>query len=187
MKNALILHGTANTSAGNWFPWLGAQLQAKGFTVWCPDLPGADHPDLDRYAAAILSNTTWQFTEDSIIVGHSSGGTAGLKLLQRLPKETVIHACFTVSSSFVKHGADPIEGLMREDFQFDVIKEHAKHFVVFHSDDDPYVPIADAHILSERLSGELIVIRGQGHFNLEKGPQYRQFPKLLETILAYTP
>jgi hypothetical protein len=36
--------------------------------------------------------------------------------------------------------------------------------------------------LSQKLDGKLVVEKGQGHFNLEAGPQYVQFPLLLELI-----
>ena len=33
-----------------------------------------------------------------------------------------------------------------------------------------------------QVNGKLIVKKGQGHFNLEKGPEYKQFPFLLEVL-----
>jgi len=43
--------------------------------------------------------------------------------------------------------------------------------------------LSHAQYLKEKLDAELIVKKGQGHFNLEVGPQYKQFPELLEKIL----
>jgi predicted alpha/beta hydrolase family esterase len=183
MKNALILHGTANDSQGNWFPWLKNELEKNGYIVWCPDLPHADHPSIKNYTELILGNKNWHFYKESIIIGHSSGGTAALMLMQGFPRSLRIRACFTVSSSKVKHGDDPIEGLFLEPFDFERIKAHAKRFVIFHSKDDPYVPASDGKYLSQALGGELVLKEHEGHFNLEKGPQYKQFPELLEKIL----
>lgn len=49
MKNALILHGAGNDSQGNWFPWLKIQLQRKDYTVWVPNLPDFDHPNIKKW------------------------------------------------------------------------------------------------------------------------------------------
>ncbi len=183
MKNALILHGTANNSKGNWFPWLAGELTRSGYDVWLPDLPVATNPDSRRYNSFLFSNNAWKFTHESLLVGHSSGGVAALKVLQELPQDSIVDTCVTVGAFVNTHGWDDIKGLFTEPFDFEVIRSHAKKFIIYHSDDDPYVPLDDAYVLQEKLKGELIIMKGQGHFNLEKGPQYRQFPELLEKIL----
>ncbi len=183
MANVLILHGTANTSQGNWFPWLTKELEKRGYNVWSPDLPQAVHPDEERYTQYILGNTEWKFTKDTIIVGHSSGGVEALKLLQHLPSNIVVDRCITVGAFINTHGWTDIAGLFKKPFDFDAIKKHAKRFIIFHSDDDPYVPVEDAKQFKQALDAEYIFLKGQGHFNLEKGPQYKQFPELLEKIL----
>lgn len=183
MKNALILHGTSNTSLGNWFPWLKRELEKSGYLVWCPDLPHADHPDQDNYFKVIFGRTDWQFGDESVVIGHSSGGVTALKVVQHLADGVVINKCVTVGAPYIRHGDDPIQGLFKEPYDFTKIKKHAKRFIIFHSDDDPYVPVEDGKIISNALSGDFVYIPGQGHFNLEKGPQYKRFPKLLEKIL----
>lgn len=51
-----------------------------------------------------------------------------------------------------------------------------------HSDNDPYCPLEHAEYLAKSAGGKLIIKKGQGHFNLEKGKQHRQFPLLLELL-----
>lgn len=183
MKNVLILHGTANNSQGNWFPWLKKELEKRGYKVWCPDLPQAKNPDMARYRAFIFGNKDWEFNSETTIVGHSSGGVAALKILQKFPKGTMIEKCITVGAFKETHGWTDIVGLFTEPFDFRAIKSHAKHFIVFHSDDDPWVPLSDGKFIYSALGAEFVFMKGQGHFNLEKGPQYKQFPELLEKIL----
>ncbi len=36
--------------------------------------------------------------------------------------------------------------------------------------------------MQKNLGGKLVIKIGQGHFNLEAGEKYRQFPELLEYI-----
>lgn len=181
MKNVLILHGTGNNSQGNWFPWLKKELERRGYKVWVPDLPDADYPNTKKYLKHIFSN--WQFDEDSIVVGHSSGAVAILGFLQNLPENVVIKKAILVSAFKDNLDWDALNGLFEEPFNWEKIKAHVKKIVLYHSDNDPYVPLSHAQYLKEELDAELIIKKGQGHFNLEVGPQYKQFPKLLEKIL----
>ena len=82
MKNALILHGINSSSQSNWLPWLKAELEARGYKVWVPDLPLSEKPNIGRYNQYIFEN--WQLNKDSIVIGHSSGAVAALGLLQHL-------------------------------------------------------------------------------------------------------
>lgn len=182
MKQALILHGTDNNSTGNWFPWLRKKLEKKGWNVWVPDLPHADKPSIKRYNKYIFSNKDWKFSENTTLIGHSSGAVAILGLLQNLPKNTVIDTCILIGSFKNNLGWDAMDGLFEEPFSFELIKKHAKKFIFIHSDNDPYCPLEHAKYLSHKLSGELIIKKGQKHFNLEKGPEYKKFPFLLQIL-----
>ena len=185
MKNALILHGTGNNSKGNWFPWLKKELERHDWKVWLPDLPQAEKPNIKRYNKFLLANKNWEFNKNSILIGHSSGAVAILGLLQALPKDTVVDTCILVGS-FIATDADPdweqMKGLFEEPFDFESIKKKAKRFVFLHSKDDPYCPPEQAEYLSKKVSGELIMKKHEGHFNLEKGPEYRKFPLILEIL-----
>lgn len=180
MKNALILHGTANDHTGNWFPWLTRELEKRGFLVYCPDLPRPERPNIDRYTNHILAH--WQPTNDSIIVGHSSGAVEILGLLPRIPENVVVAKAILVAG-FTDSLGDTKSELFATPFDYPTIKKKARKFIFFHSDTDPYVPLYHGEKLKALLGGELIIVPDQGHFNLEKGPQYKEFPLLLEKIL----
>src|SRR3989344_904143 len=105
MKNALILHGAGNNSQGNWFPWLKRELEGKGYVVWSPDLPNSDVPDLNDWLKTVFGNA-WEFNANSIIVGHSSGATLILRILESLPKGTKVDKAILVASP-VQLGAKP--------------------------------------------------------------------------------
>ena len=182
MSQALILHGTDATPANNWFTWLKEQLEQDGYKVWLPQLPNSDKPNAETYNKLLLSNLDFDFNEETIIVGHSSGAVESLSLLQHLPDNTKVKEVFLVSAFKDDLGWDALTGLFTEPFDFEKIKTKAGKFVFLHSDNDPYVPLEQAQYLAEQVGGELIVKLGQGHFNIELSEQYKAFPELLELI-----
>lgn len=163
------------------FLGLRKRLKKRGYKVWVPDLPDADCPNTKKYLKHI--SLSWQFDKDSIVVGHSSGAVAIFGLLQNLPEDVVIKKAILVSAFKDNLGWDALNGLFEEPFNWEKIKNHTKKIILFHSDNDPYVPLSHAQYLKEKLEAELIVKKGQGHFNLEVGPQYKRFPELLEKVL----
>ncbi len=52
--------------------------------------------------------------------------------------------------------------------------------MLFHADNDPYVPVEKARELAERLGGTLEIVKGAGHFNEAAG--YTKFELLLSKI-----
>lgn len=185
MKNALILHGTNGNSQENWFPWLNQELESRGYKIWVPDLPDADKPNIQRYNQFLLSNKDWSFNEETVLIGHSSGAVAILGLLQALPENVVINACYLVGSFKDDLGWDALKELFVEPFDFDVIKKKFRLFYFIHSDNDPYCPLSHAEYLHDKIGGDLIILPGQKHFSVGTfGEAYRQFPYLLNHIVG---
>lgn len=182
MKQALILHGTDATPEDNWFSWLKEQLEQSGYKVWLPQLAASDRPNAKIYNQFLLSNQTFEFNEETIIIGHSSGAVEILHLLQNLPADKKIKAAFLVSAFKDDLGWDALTGLFDEPFDFAKIKSMSDKFVFIHSDNDPYVPFEHAEYLTKQVGGELILKPGQGHFNTELSDKYKQFSELLELI-----
>jgi predicted alpha/beta hydrolase family esterase len=160
MKNALILHGTANNHTGNWFMWLKKELENKGYKVWVPDLPNSEQANVKRYNKFIFSNKDFSFNKETLIIGHSSGAVAILGLLQKLPQDVKINKAILVASFMNDFGDPDFSGLFEEPFDFGKIKTKSKKIIFVHSDDDPYCPLSHAEYLSEKLNAELVVIKG---------------------------
>lgn len=182
MKQALILHGTAASPAANWFEWLKAQLEKEDYFVWLPQLPNSEAPSTKTYNEFLLSNPDFGFTNETIIVGHSSGAVEILSLLQNLPKGKKINAAFLVSAFKDSLGWESLENLFIEPLEFETIRSKAGKIVLIHSDNDPYCPIEHPQYLAEQLDAELVILPGQGHFNTELSNSYKAFPELLEII-----
>jgi uncharacterized protein len=185
IKNALILHGTQGNSNENWFPWLKNVLGEKGYKVWLPDLPGSDIPNLKMYNEYILGNKDWEFNSDSIIIGHSSGAVAILALLNELSDDIIVNTCILVSP-FEKDSPGGQWEANKElfDYNFDLknVKKHAKRFILFISDDDPYCPVDYVKKLGKELDAKVIITHGDKHFSVSGGEKYNKLPQLLNYL-----
>jgi predicted alpha/beta hydrolase family esterase len=187
MKNALILHGAGNDHTGNWFPWLNDELKKKDYKVWVPDLPNSDVPNLKDWLETVFSNKEWKFDKESIIVGHSAGATFILRILEKLSVGIKIHKAILVSGPAQMGKISDYFPYKREmvtpPFDWDKIKNSCEKFYFVYSDNDKYqCGEENSKIFQEYLGGELILKKGQGHFNLEVGPEYKQFPLLVKLI-----
>lgn len=189
MKMAVILHGTGGSSEGNWFRWLEAELRQRGFEVWLPRLPHPELPSLRDWLNFVRSDCPFDIDQDTLIVGHSSGATLALLVAGESQQKPGL---VVAVSPFVPTGTAYTATLWEKNARlFDVELDLDKHFrrarqdngksniVVVHSNNDPYIPLGVAEYIVDLCGGELIVIPGQGHFNLEKGPEYTAFPELM--------
>lgn len=179
MKTAIILHGTLGSPDGNWFTWLKTELENKELQVWLPQLPHAEQPSLNEWYKFIQKECPFAINEETLIVGHSSGAILALIIAQNNTGK--VGAIVDVS---VFHDNslrwEPNDMLFDVQFDWQAIAEQVNKLLFVHSNDDPYVPLDQAQFVANNCQAELIMIPDQGHFNLEKSENYRQFPQLLE-------
>ncbi len=182
MKNAIILHGTDATSKDNWFPWVKEELEFEGWSVWVPNLPKANKPNIKRYNKYLGEQKEFELNEETVLIGHSSGAVAILGLLQSLPKDVIVKRIVLVGAFRNDLGWDSLKELFEEPFDFEKIKEQVKEVTLIHSDNDPYIRLEQAEYLAEKLNGELIILKGQKHFSESMDPKYNTFPFLVELL-----
>jgi predicted alpha/beta hydrolase family esterase len=106
-----------------------------------------------------------------------------LGILQELPSDTVVDKVLLVAGFTDDLGWKELGGLFSIHLEWKRIKEKARNIVLFHSDNDQYVPLHHGESLRDFLGAKLIVMKGQGHFSTSTDPKYRNFPELLEKIL----
>jgi uncharacterized protein len=181
---AIILHGTKSSPEEHWFRWLQSGLEEEfGWEAWVPQLPQPEHPSGRQWAQFVLGNAPFAIDGETVVVGHSSGAVTALLLAQQV--KAPFRATFAVGTprdnNFLQWKAN--DRLFDLPFDYPAIKAGAGKLIFVHSDDDPYCPLDQAEDLCRHCGGELIILKGQGHFNTEKGPEYREFPKLLDAII----
>lgn len=180
--NVFIFHGTEGYPEENWFPWLKKELERKGCKVFVPQFPT---PPIVAAKISewfeILKDYEKYIDETAILVGHSLGGIFTLRILEKLKHP--IKAAFFIGTPV---GVKPIENYKRDEsfsgFTFDwkAIRKNAKHFAVFHSNNDPWVCLGNGEELANHLGVKLNFVPNAGHFNAKAG--YLKFEKLLKVI-----
>lgn len=84
-------------------------------------------------------------------------------------------------TGLLNHPIDKInKTFVAKSFDWQKIKQNCPKFYVFHSDNDPYVPLEKAEELAKNLGVDVILVKNAGHFNEKAG--YIKFELLLEKI-----
>src|SRR3989344_4520863 len=80
--NFLLLHGYIGSPNGSYHKWLKNMLERKGYLVQVPDLPNTNEPKETEQVKHVFDRC--RVDENTIIIGHSLGGTVAMKLLQKI-------------------------------------------------------------------------------------------------------
>lgn len=156
-------------------------MEQRGFTVYVPQFPTPENQTLDAWFDVFKEYERY-VDEETIMIGHSLGGSFLLRVLEQL--ETRISTACLVATPI---GLKPIKNwegdmpFIGNPFDWKKILQHARHFAVFHSDNDPYVSLGNGQEAAKQLNIDLNFVSGAGHFNKAAG--YLQFPALLSRIL----
>lgn len=180
-KTAFIFHGLSGNDQENWFPWLKGELQKQGWTVVIPNFPNPSNPNWELWRKHFEPYES-QVNEKSIFIGHSLGVAFSLRVIE----------IFKIQAAYLVAGfIGPIDHQFNErvapianiSLNWDKIRANCPQISVFHSDNDPYLPLQHAEALTKHLNANLHVISNGGHLNGSSG--YLEFPELFDTILSH--
>lgn len=179
-NNAFIFHGTGGYPEENWFPWLKGELEAKGVKVFVPKFPTPEGQSLEAWLK-VLEPLMAKINQETILIGHSAGGLFLLKVLEKLtpPVKAAVFVGTPVGIKPIKF-YDSDLAFAGFNFDWPKIKSAAKNFIVYHSDNDPYVSLGNGQELAKHLGVDLTFIPNAGHFNKAAG--YTEFEDLLSKI-----
>ncbi|WP_091122233.1 RBBP9/YdeN family alpha/beta hydrolase [Nocardioides terrae] len=160
-RNAIIFHGTGARPEYLWYQWLAMRLEARGYTVSLPHLPGINVEPIDAFLPRALE--AHAYDEDTVVVGHSGGAALILALLERLD---VTVAQVVLVAGYSTPPNDNEEPVLRPAYDWDAIRSHARDLWFVNSVVDPYgCDAAQGRVLLDRLGGTLVV-RPEGHFEV---------------------
>lgn len=190
MKNLLILHGSYVNPNKNWYKYIAKQAKEKGYEVHIPQLPHADKLNLLEVYNFLLDKK--YINNETVVIGHSSGATLILGILQRLETDIKIKKAILVAGLVDAHLTDELfkavpkshyDNLFPKNWDWEKIKKSCREFVVFHSPTDPYVQMRHAETLKDKLNAKLIIVPDGSHFSVSTGGErYREFPQLVEYL-----
>jgi predicted alpha/beta hydrolase family esterase len=127
----------------------------------------------------VLENYKKFLTSDTVLVGHSLGAAFALHILQKVS----IAACYLVAPAvnpLHNEFDEAMKDISHGPFNWDLIRKHCPHIVVVHSENDPYIPLANTEDLAKNLGTSVVVAKGAGHFNTQSG--FSTFPMLLDLL-----
>lgn len=185
MKNAFIIHGTEGYPEENWFPWLKTQLETEGYEVFVPQFPSPPivPAKIDEWFD-VFKTYEDKINKDTLLIGHSLGGLFSLRILEKLV--TQIDTTVLVSAPV---GILPILNYDRDsafcgfDLNWHKVKNTSTNFIIFQSDNDPYVSLGNGKKIAEELNTELSFVPNAGHFNAAAG--YTKFPELMKQLTPH--
>jgi uncharacterized protein len=181
MISIFVIHGAYGNPEENWFPWLKFELEKLNNRVFVPKFPTPENQSLENWLK-VFDEYKENLNEDSIVIGHSLGPAFLLNVIENLNKP--IKAAFFVSGFLELLGNSDFDSINKtfidRKFDWQKIKRNSSNFFVFHSDNDPYIPLEQAEKLAKNLGINPIIVKNAGHFNEKAG--YSKFNLILEKI-----
>jgi len=170
-KRVFIVHRWGGTPKDDWYLWLKAELEDKGFEVYIPEMPNTEHPKIEE-GVATLEREVGKADKDTYFIGHSIGCQTIMRYLQEINVKIggvlFVAGWLTLKELETQEEKDVAEQWLSTSIDFDKLKRILNKVTALFSLDDPYVPISDANIFKEKLGAKTITEKNKGHFNDEK-------------------
>lgn len=164
----------------HWIPWIRTELEKQGVIVINPLMPISWHPNYEVWKKKFEKIS---INQDSILVGHSCGGTFLAHWLSE-NKVNIRKLILVAPSKVVKEGA-PDDQKQWLDFAIDPeLKNRVQESVVFIGLKDKDRSKESAKIYATALNARLVEFPKKGHFMPEDMGGSNSFPELLAEILT---
>jgi len=159
-KRILIIHGWESNSKEHFFLEEKERLEKLGHEVYVPDMPNAFFPKKEEWIKVIED-----FNPDvnSILIGHSLGGTTILRYLEIAKNK--IKRCILAATPIKKIGFEATDDFFEPDFDWQNIKQNCEEIFILNQTDDPWVPLQQGKDLNKYVDGKLIEVEGNNHFD----------------------
>jgi predicted alpha/beta hydrolase family esterase len=179
-KKVFLIHGFEGTPNGGWRPYLMRELEKQDVYACSLSMPSPEAPKLDEWLEEIKRHIDRNQNDYVYLVGHSLGGTAILRYLEKYTSPN-LKGVIIASAPCHQNANEKIRDFLSSDFEWIKMKNKVSKVIVIHGDNDPLVPISDAQEISQELGGELILIPDGKHLNGSAG--FIELPEVLSALI----
>ncbi len=181
--NVILMHGKNTDPSKKWYPWLAKKMYENNIKFQSPLLPNTGNPNIDEWTIEVEKTKP---NDDSILIGHSRGGVAILRWLEKQQPNFKVKKVILVAtnSGKIKNSTEKNSSngfFTQKGFDFEKIKKHCNNFVVLHSKDDEWVPFSAGEENAKGLDAKFLIFDNLGHFGGKLPKQ--EIPELLNEIL----
>ena len=146
----------------NWYGWMEDELKnSNQFSeVILHDMP--DPMEAKETIWIPFIKEKLKVDENTIVIGHSSGAVACMRLLET----TKLLGCILVCTCYTDLGDENerISGYYNRPWDWELIKKQTNWILQYHSNDDPCIPISEANYVADKLSSEYKTSSNRSHF-----------------------
>lgn len=160
---------------GGWFPYVKRELQKLGLEVISQNFPD---PKKARAKYWLPFITKLGGDKNTILIGHSSGAVAALRYAEKnkILGSVLVSACYTD----LGEASEKISGYYDHPWGWDKIKQNQSFIIQFHSTDDPFIPIEQAHFIHQQTNSGYHEFTDQQHFGYPNPKT--EFPEIVSEI-----
>jgi predicted alpha/beta hydrolase family esterase len=193
-KRAFIIHGYLGYPDEAWLPWLRRQLVERGYVVSLPLMPNPAGPTIEEWVGFIAA-LVGEPDRETAMVGHSIGGQAVVRYLERLGAAgKSVGRTVLVASGFppglpraeaeaVAEGDRVLVPWLTVGVDAGLVKTAAGKCTAILSDDDPYIDAGTAESgLRAALDPRIVIEHSKGHLNDESG--LTELPSALQAVVS---
>ncbi len=173
MPDVVLIHGNGGcTAADLWLPSVERELSAAGL-----DVVNRTFPDnvkaRARYWLPFLEELG--AGPDTVLIGHSSGAVAAMRYAEthRVRGSVLVSVCHTD----LGNAGERASGYFSTPWDWARIKANQDWIGIFHSADDPLIPVAEARFVAARLGASYFESADRGHFIDD-----RTFPEVVQFV-----
>ncbi|ANF81158.1 alpha/beta hydrolase [Acinetobacter sp. NCu2D-2] len=182
-KKIYIVHDYRANSNDHWYPWLSREIKSLGHQAKRIMLANPVQPNLQEWRENLALQIP-KLDEHTILIGH---GLSVLSLLDYL-QDQYFKTSQSIQSLIMVAGFDqPVvawselnQAIRQIKLNYTQLQYAAERYVMFMSNNDPYIPAPHSLRLAHALNAAIIEQKAAGHFVKETG--FLQFPELLDAV-----
>jgi predicted alpha/beta hydrolase family esterase len=171
VPDVVLIHGNGGcTAADFWLPWVERELAGLGL-----DVVNRTFPDNVKARARYWLPFLEELGADdrTVLIGHSSGAVAALRYAEshRIRGSVLVSVCHTDLGD----AGERASGYFSAPWDWERIRAHQEWIGIFHSADDPHIPVAEPRFVAARLGASFFELADRGHFIDSTFPELVQF------------